>query len=218
MATQIDSVETMAELLASLGNISPERVIVHPAPGTATEADVLRALAAPRKRICELIEGTLVEKTMGFVESALAIYLSNLLSQFVRNHNLGLVTGADGTVRLWPGRVRIPDVAFYSWDRIPDRKYPTQPIPTLVPDLAIEVLSASNTAQEMLAKRHDLFNSGTRLLWEIDTVARTVSVYTKAEAPERILTSTDTLIAEPVLPKFSISLAEFFAELDRCGK
>ena len=78
---------------------------------------------------------------------------------FVEPRNLGLVSGADGSVRLFPGLVRMPDVAFASWDRFPDRKIPKEPIPSLAPDLVIEVLSESNTKAEMERKRGEYFSS-----------------------------------------------------------
>ena len=86
---------------------------------------------------------------MGCRESILAGVLIEVLRQFVVPRNLGLVSGADGSVRLFPGLVRIPDVAFASWDRFPGRKIPDEPIPSLAPDLAVEVLSDSNTPAEM---------------------------------------------------------------------
>ncbi len=209
--------DNLAELLDRLGGVPLERVRMHPPPGTATEADVLEALEAPRKRICELIDGVLVEKAMGYSESILASAIIELLNAFVRPRNLGLVTAPDGTVRLWAGRVRIPDVAFFSWDRMPGRKRPPEPIPTLSPDLAIEVLSRSNTKAEMRKKREDLFSVGVRLVWEIDPKARTVQVYTKVDQPDADLTEADALDGGPVLPGFTLSLRELFAELDRQG-
>src|SRR5437764_14625023 len=117
----------LSDLLEQLGGISPSRVILRPAPGTATEDDVIRFMEAPRKRLCELIDGVLVEKPMGYTESVLATYLLELLNAFVRPRNLGLVTSPDGTIRLWAGRVRIPDIAFFSWDRMPGRRRPPAP-------------------------------------------------------------------------------------------
>lgn len=209
--------ETVADLLHHLGDIGPDRIIVQPPLGTATEGDVLHALESPRKRICELIDGVLVEKAMGYEESALAIYLGNLLLTFVRPRNLGLVTGADGTIRLWAGRVRIPDAAFFSWDRFPDRRMPTQPIPLLAPDLAIEVLSIGNTPREMLLKRQDYFAAGVRLAWEINPRSRTASVYSSAEHADAVLNEEDILDGSPVLPGFTLPLRDLFAELDRHG-
>src|SRR4051794_32987294 len=160
--------EDFAELLERLGNIPPERIRLRPPPGTATEADLLAALEAPRKRLCELIDGVLVEKPMGYTESLLASYFIELLNAFVRPRNLGLVTAPDGTIRLWPGRVRLPDVAFFAWDRLPGRQRSREPIPTVAPDLAVEILSPSNTPAEMRLKREDYFAAGVRLVWEVD--------------------------------------------------
>src|SRR5947208_15937095 len=105
--------DDFGELLAHLGHVPPERIRLRPPPGAATEADVLAALEAPRKRLCELIDGVLVEKPMGYTESVLAAHLILLLGSFVQSRNLGLVTAPDGTVCLWAGRVRIPDVAYF---------------------------------------------------------------------------------------------------------
>ena len=62
-----------------------------------------------------------------------------------------------------------------------NRRRPTDPIPVLVPDLAIEVLSTSNTIGEMARKRDKYFRAGVRLVWEIDPRARTVRVYTSID-------------------------------------
>src|SRR5215468_1891250 len=75
MTTATVAADNLAELVEQLGDIPLERIRMRPPPGTATEADVLAALEAPRKRICELIDGVLVEKPMGYTESILASYL-----------------------------------------------------------------------------------------------------------------------------------------------
>ena len=111
--TSVATIETLADLLEQLGGIVPERVRFRPPPGTATEQDVLE-VEAHEDRLCELVDGVLVEKAMGWRESLLASVLITLLSNFVRPRNLGLVTGEAGMVRLASGLVRIPDVAFIS--------------------------------------------------------------------------------------------------------
>jgi Uma2 family endonuclease len=105
-----------------------------------------------------------VEKVLGLRESFFAINLAYWIKDFVRRHDLGLVASADGAMRLSKGRVRIPDIAFVSWDKLPDRKIPLEPIPDLVPDLAIELISANNTPAEMESERPDYFDSGLRLV------------------------------------------------------
>src|SRR5882672_3134055 len=77
-----------AEWLHSLGDIPLERIIVDPPPGMATEADLLR-LVERDKRLCELIDGTLVEKPVGFWEGQIAAQLIIILGNFVNTHRLG---------------------------------------------------------------------------------------------------------------------------------
>ena len=117
---------------------------------------------------------------------------------------------SDGTVELFPGQVRIPDVAFYSWAKLPGRQIPDDPIPELAPDLAVEVLSRTNTKGEMFAKRKDYFFAGVRLVWFVDPRARTVEVYT---APDQVTTlrDADTLTGGDVLPGFGQPLAQLLS-------
>src|SRR5687768_16806477 len=101
---------TMADLLERLGDIPPHRVRLRPAPGTATEADVV-AIEARENRLFELVDGVLVEKPMGLPESILAGLILTMLNNFVLPRKLGKVAGADGMLKLVVGLVRIPDVA-----------------------------------------------------------------------------------------------------------
>jgi Uma2 family endonuclease len=218
MTTLIDApagIRTLADLLERLGKVGPERVRLHPPPGTATVRDVID-LDRRGEKMCELVDGTLVEKAMGFRESCLAVALVGWLWKFVRERNLGLVSGEQGMVRLAEDLVRGPDVAFTSWARLPERRMPQEPVPNLAPDLAVEVLSAANTEAEMTRKRREYFAAGVRLVWLIDPDARTVAVYT---APEQVtlLDEGRTLDGGEVLPGFTLALRELFAELDRQG-
>jgi Uma2 family endonuclease len=201
---------TVAELLHRLGDISPERVRLQPTPGSATERDLLK----PEGRLCELVDGTLVEKTMGYDESMLAVELASLLLAFVKRHRLGEVTGADGTFRLMPGLVRIPDIAFTSRARLPKKSEPRQPIPDLAPDLAVEVLSRSNTKKEMARKLREYFAVGVRLVWFIDPRDRSALVYTLPTRKTKLVES-QSLDGGDVLPGFTLSLRELFECLDR---
>ncbi|HEX4609242.1 MAG TPA: Uma2 family endonuclease [Urbifossiella sp.] len=205
-------VRTVGDLLRRLGDVPADRVRFHPVPGTATVADLLR----DENRRCELIDDTLVEKPTGVRESFLALVLAELITPHVRGRNLGILTGAGGTYELVSGLVRLPDLAFVSWDRLPGRRVPAEPVPNVVPDLAVEILSARNTPAEMARKRGEYFRAGVRLVWEIDPRKRTVRVYT-SEAAHTDLTAADTLDGSPVLPGVTLPLAQLFAELDRHG-
>lgn len=201
--------DTFADVLAAVGDVPPERVRVRPAPGTATEADVLEAEEKYGK-LCELVDATLVEKTVGLRESLIANEVGYHLRHHVGSQRLGFVATADGTVQLFPGMVRIPDVAFYSRDKFPNGEPPDEPIPEVFPDLAVEVLSRSNTKREMQRKLKDYFFAGVGLVWYVDPATRTVDVYT---APDQLtrLTETETLTGDPVLPGFSLLVAAIFA-------
>ncbi|ETW99375.1 MAG: hypothetical protein ETSY1_15260 [Candidatus Entotheonella factor] len=215
VSTSATTAATLADLLEQLGGVSPRRVQVRPFPGASIEQDVLD-MYAREGRLCELVDGVLVEKGMGFRESFLAMALSAILWGFVKQHNLGLVTGADGMVRLASGLVRIPDVAFISWDRLPGRRVPVEPIPGLAPNLVVEVLSESNTAGEMARKRREYFTAGVQVVWLIDPDARTLEVFVSADQSV-VLDERQTLDGGSVLPGFTLHLHDLFAELDRHG-
>ncbi len=204
------TVETVADLLESLGDIPPERIRMRPPPGTATEDDVL-TVHASEKRLCELVDGVLVEKPMGYDESRLAAELIYALVDYLRSNDLGTAAGADGMMRLLTGLVRIPDVSFVSWDHLPESY---GPIPPIAPDLAVEILSESNTPREMERKLREYFEAGTQLVWYLDPRSRTATVYT---APDRftVLDESQTLDGGNVLPGLKIPLRELFERASR---
>jgi Uma2 family endonuclease len=211
---KMTTVETMSDLLQSLGDISPTRVRLHPSPGAATEKDVLD-IDAKEGRLFELVDDTLVEKAMGFWESMLGGAILAALRAFVIPRKLGVVTGSDGMVRLFPQLrlIRMPDVAFVSNERLPAPGSPRRPVPQLAPDLAVEVLSEGNTAAEMERKRGEYFGAGVRLVWIVDPVTRTIDVYTGI-AELVTLREGQTLDGGTVLPGFGLVVTDLFSELD----
>ena len=150
---------------------------------------------------------------MGLEESILAMIIARILGNFVIPRKLGLVAGEQGMFRLFPGSIRMPDVAYASHARRKGRPI-TDPAPDMAPDLAVEVLSLSNTVREMKKKRGDYFSSGVRLVWSFDPRNRTVAVYTSVDDPV-VLTIDDTLDGGDVLPGFSVSIKSIFDELDQ---
>jgi Uma2 family endonuclease len=207
MSAVEDPPRSIADLLEQLG-VSAERVRARPAPGTASEQDVVN-IEARENRLYELVDGVLVEKVIGFEESLLAAELIRILGSFVKRHDLGLVAAPDGADRLMPGLVRIPDVSFVSWDRLPGKKRPRGPIPDLVPDLAVEVLSESNTEQEISRKVREYFDAGVHLVWLIDPSNRTARVHTSARK-FTALGEQQTLTGGKVLHGFKLPLRKIF--------
>lgn len=200
---------TAADLVDRFGAIPLSRVCHEPAPGTATEEDVVR-LHERENLLYELVDQTLVEKTVGTYESYLALMLGRLLGNFVVGRNRGIVLGADGMLRLGPGLVRIPDVSFISWGNLPNQRIPDQAIAHLVPDLAVEVISPGNTREEMDRKLREYFDAGVRQVWYVYPQSRQVKVYKAADQCE-IVGHKDTIEGGNVLPGFTLPVAELFS-------
>lgn len=201
--------ETVADLLHQLGDIPPERLRLVPPPGLATEEDVIHSKSR-FNRLCELVDGVLVEKAAGYYEARVAGVLGYLLEVFLEKYDLGIVLGGSCMVRLAPGLVRLPDVSFLSWSHFPNRLLPPGAILGIKPDLAVEVLSPSNTKKEMARKRREYFAGGARLVWEVDPRKRIVRVYTAAERFTE-LTEEQTLDGGDVLPGFTLLISRWFA-------
>jgi Uma2 family endonuclease len=206
-------IETLADLLKELGEVPSSRIRWHPFPGTARDQDVIHELDR-HNRPCELVDGVLIQKAMGFYESRLASVLIGLLERYLEEHPLGIVAGEAGTLKLKTGLVRIPDVSFVSWDRLPGREIPAEPLPRLTPDLAVEVLSEGITAGEMDRKLREYFASGVRLVWYFEPKIPRLRIYTSLEDC-RELGEDGVIDGGDVLPGFRLSIREW---LQRAGK
>src|SRR5690606_38266214 len=116
---------TAADLVDRFGPILLARVVGNPAAGEATVEDVVR-LNDHEDRLCELIDGVLVEKAMGFIESWLASRIVTLLNNYLASHAIGIAAGADGMMQIMPDQVRIPDAAFVSWASLENSGFPEE--------------------------------------------------------------------------------------------
>jgi Uma2 family endonuclease len=207
---------TVADLNRRFGPIPFERVRQNPPPGSGTVDDVVR-LNDHEDRLYELVDGILVEKTVGLEESLIAGNIITHLNNFVRPQGLGLIAGEGGTLQLDINLVRIPDVSFIAWERLPGGEVPTEPVPHLVPDLAVEVISRSNTRKEMEEKLQEYFEKGVRLVWYVRPRARVVDVYTAPDNFTR-LTASMLLDGGDVLPGFSVQVGALFEMPKRPSK
>ena len=209
VAASIPKLRNFAELVERLGGVPLDRIRLQPPPGTATVDDVLE-IDAHEDRFCELVDGVLVEKTMGFQESQIAILIAAAIGTFAKKHDLGVVTGEGGMI-LFPGnQLRIPDVAFVSWDQFPEGEIPAEPAPEIVPDLAVEVLSRSNSPGEMSRKLREYFAAGVQLVWYVDPVGKSVTVYT-AVSRSKVVPLEGMLDGGKVLPGFTLPVRDIFA-------
>jgi Uma2 family endonuclease len=202
---------TVGQLLEYVPGIPPSRIRLLPTPGGASEDDIVR-LWEEQKILCELFDGVLVEKPMAYTESVISYRIGAALAIYLKTHDLGLVAGEAGMLRIAARRVRSPDVSFVSWEQLPNRRLPREAIFSAHPDLAVEVLSPSNTQTEMTRKISEYFAAGTRLVWIVNPDDRTVTIYTSPE-PGEVLQLDQTLTGGDLLPAFELPRVEIFSGL-----
>ncbi|MDB5308794.1 MAG: hypothetical protein JWO38_2996 [Gemmataceae bacterium] len=209
--------DTAAEFVRQLGDIPLDRIRIKPPMGEATEGDLVKALNGHPKLLCELVDGVLVEKALGALQALLAAYLIRKIGDYADDNDLGLVLGADGPFQLKLGLVRLPDVSFIPWDRLPDGELPADPICPVIPTLAVEVLSPKNSASEIRRKLAEYFEAGVKLTWIIDPKTMTAKSHTSANRVKEI-DSGGVLDGGKVFPGFKLPLADLFAATKRRKK
>ena len=160
----------------------------------------------------ELIRGELVELPQpGMVHGFVSMRVASVLDSFVMEHNLGIViTPAGFVIEIGPDTVRGPDAAFISFDRLPDGDLPIGFLRT-APNIVVEVLSPSDRPGAVNAKIRAWLDAGAELVWALHPPTKTVRVC-KPNAEDVALTAEDTLDAEPVLPGFSVQIADLFRQ------
>ena len=161
----------------------------------------------------ELIDGELVEMApTNFLHSIVGSRINLYLRAFAMEHDLGEVSTESGHYfRFNRFTLLGPDIAFVSNDRLP-RDLP-ESFADFMPDLAVEVLSPSNTPAEMNRKTDIYLRSEVRLVWIVNPREKSVEVF-RLGADDRIesetLTENESLSGEDVLPGFTLPIANLF--------
>jgi len=154
----------------------------------------------------EYVKGELVPmSTPTMVHGEISANIVILLGNHVRQNRLGRIYTAETTFQIGKSG-RKPDVAFVSLERLPENRNQASPIP---PDLAIEVVSPSDKVYDVQEKALEYLDAGTRMVWVIEPIAKTVTVY-RSPNNIRILTVNDTLTGEDVIEGFQCAVAEIF--------
>lgn len=160
----------------------------------------------------ELVAGRLVTMTpAGGLHGAVGMRLGGALTAYVDEHRLGVVLNADTGFKLEsdPDTVRAPDVSFVAQSRISASGLPTGywqgP-----PDLAIEVLSPSDSRADLRAKVAEYLRLGVREVWFVEPVERQLTIHRPGETP-RTVGEADTLEGGELLPGFRYPLARLFS-------
>ncbi len=172
---------------------------------------------------CELIDGQVVEVPP---MSAYAAEVAALIHERLVAHTLATPCGRARLEMLFnvpfpldPDRKRIPDVAYISFDRwAEDRPLPYRGKPMdVIPDLCVEVVSPTDTVDELTGKVDEYLQAGVRLVWVVHPRLRRIDAYTARGTPPRVFTDADTLDAGDVLPGFAAPMAALFPPLDPAG-
>jgi Uma2 family endonuclease len=164
-------------------------------------------------KIYELHNGVLIEVAGSKLrQSRLAAWIIHLLFSFIEQHKLGgMVTGADGTAQLNDYNTRIPDVSYISAGQA--KKQDDNSYLQGAPDLAIEVVSPSNSNLEMQQRAGEYLSADARLVWIVNPEMRTVDVY-RPGGLRTVLSGDGVLDGGDVLPGLALSLREIFKVLD----
>ena len=154
----------------------------------------------------EYIGGEIVDGISNSRSSHIASLFNFFIMLHIRKHNLGgYVTGADGGYKIM-GERYIPDVVYVSQEKQPILS--NEAYNSIPPDLVIEVLSPTNDDEKMRIKVTNYLLTGA-VVWVANPDERTVEVY-QPGVPVQILTETDILCDDRVLPGFAVTVSECF--------
>jgi len=161
----------------------------------------------------ELVNGEVIEMApVGGIHGEITLRIGRGLAEHVERYGGGKVLVGDvGFVLNFPQdpeRVRAPDVAFVSNQRLPGGRLPEGFLKG-APDLAVEVLSPSDNPVDVQQKVRDYLEAGARLVWVIAPQAKTVTLY-RADGSACLLRERDNLEGEEVLPGLMAPLNEIF--------
>src|SRR5258708_39904265 len=160
-------------------------------------------------KIYELHNGILVEvpgATVGLAR--LEAWIAHLVIGFIEQNGIGgAVTGADGTVQLNEFNTCIPDVAYISKERL--QQQDKDSYIQGAPDLAVEVVSPSNSGIEMQKRAGEYLSAGARLVWIVNPGTRTIDVY-GPHGSRTVVGIDGTLDGADVLPGLSLSAQRIF--------
>jgi Uma2 family endonuclease len=160
----------------------------------------------------ELIDGQLVERPpMGRKADAIAARILRLVGQHVDLHRLGVINGAQGSFQIFPDspkKVRIPDVSFARWEKLPAGGV-EEGHGKIAPDLVVEVISPNDFAVEVGVKVRDFLDAGVSLIWVANPDTNDVLVY-RSDGTVALLRSGDVLDGGDILPGFECPISELF--------
>ena len=162
----------------------------------------------------ELVDGELVDMDGAPRHGRVTLSMGRLMDDHVANAGLPFDVGVNTGFQMNPNTLRFPDVHVTSWERMAEYDEAAGGWRHFAPDVAIEVVSPSNTPSELARKTEEYFANGTQAVWIADPGPRTVAIRRPGQ-PERVFGSDDMLYGDPEIPGFACAVADIFAVLDR---
>lgn len=160
--------------------------------------------------IHEVVDGELIMSPKNNAEHGeICVRLVLALGGFVTSYKRGVVWDSSTGFWMKNQNCRAPDISFVSKERLRGLERPPRKFFEGAPDLAVEVMSPSNTPEEITARLKDYFASGTRLAWLIHPEEQYVEICRAADQ-RRILGSGALLDGEDVVPGFQYPIADLF--------
>ncbi|NEQ39265.1 MAG: Uma2 family endonuclease [Okeania sp. SIO3I5] len=155
----------------------------------------------------ELVDGKII--IMGLSDHTSEVIIARLiffLQNWVIPRALGYVTGSGAGFRLPDGNLRGPDVSF-----VPAAKMSSSPrsFAEIVPDLTIEVRSASDNIRPLVLKLQRFIELGSQVGILVDPKNLTVTVY-RASGEPIVLTNEDILTIPELLPGWELPISEIW--------
>ncbi len=162
----------------------------------------------------EIVNGELVDMgNSGALHGYVCSLLLAALMGFVLPNKLGVILDSSTAFKMKNGNKRSPDISFFAKERLQGVTELPSGFLEGAPDLAVEVLSPSNTVEEIDGKIVEYFENGARLVWVVNPGQHYILVYRSAQEPDRLLKSVDSLDGEEVVPGFSFPVANLFQPL-----
>ncbi|MCE2499438.1 MAG: Uma2 family endonuclease [Dehalococcoidia bacterium] len=162
----------------------------------------------------ELVDGELVDMDGKPRHGAVTGEIYLLLRGHIGHYNLPFDVGVNTGFQMDPFTLRFPDVHVTSWERMAAYDEGAPGWPAFAPDVAIEVVSDSNTPAELARKAEEYFANGTRAMWIADPGRRVVAIR-RPGVSDHVFSNGDILSGEPEITDFSCLVADIFVVLDR---
>jgi Uma2 family endonuclease len=185
----------------------------------ATEPEVMpkaevtpeELLAMPDGGHYELIDGELKERRVSFLSNLVTAEVTGILREHCRSHNLGWILAAELGYRCFPWkprRIRRADVSFFRADRV-SKEQLSEGFCSIAPDLAVEVVSPNDLAEELLEKVEEYLRAGVKLVWIVYPNVKAVQVF-RADGSVSGFRASAELSGEDVIPGFRCRVDAFF--------